>query len=78
MICIHNIFTFWQVLNINYFIFLLCSYWALATSEELEEALANWKKKIDDGTANEVIKEVKSFRRKLGETTTIVAFKGLN
>ena len=53
------------------------STWALATPEELEEALTSWKKKIDDGTADQVIKEVNSVRRELGQTTTLVAFKGL-
>ena len=59
-----------------YLVFL--SIWSVATPEELEVALTSWKKKIDDGTADQVIKEVDSFRRKLGQTTTIVAFKGLN
>ena len=30
------------------------SFQALATPEELEEALTSWKKKIDDGTADQV------------------------
>ena len=53
------------------------STWALATPEELEEALTSWKKKIDDGTADQVIKEVNSVKGELGQTTTLVAFRGL-
>ena len=74
----HNLFTFLTDILHHFFIFLLYSFWSLATPEELEEALASWKKKIDDGTADQVIREVESFRKKLGQTTTIVAFKGLN
>ena len=35
--------------------FFLCSVFALATPEELEEALTNWRKCINDGTADQVI-----------------------
>ena len=66
-----------RIFNIKFFYIPAVSTWALATPEELEEALTSWKKKIDDGTADQVIKDVNSVRRELGETTTLVAFKGL-
>ena len=68
---------YWTDIQHQFFYIPAVSTWALATPEELEEALTSWKKKIDDGTADQMIKEVNSVRRKLGQTTTLVAFKGL-
>ena len=49
----------------------------MATPEELEESLANWRKKIEDGTAQQFVDDHESARKKIGQTTTIVAYKGL-
>ena len=73
---VYTQYKFTYLIDIQHlFLFLLYSIWALATPEELEEALTSWKKKIDDGTADEVIKKINSVKRELGETTTLVAFK---
>uniref|UniRef100_A0A1X7UNT6 Methyltransferase type 11 domain-containing protein n=1 Tax=Amphimedon queenslandica TaxID=400682 RepID=A0A1X7UNT6_AMPQE len=53
------------------------SIWAAATPEELEESLKDWRKKIEDGTAQQFIDDVETVRKRIGQTTTIVAYKGL-
>ena len=52
--------------------------WSLLTAEELEKAQAVWKKMINDGTAKAFIEEKDSIRKSIGQTTTVVAYKGLN
>ena len=54
-----------------------CSIFALATPEELEESLKDWRKKIEDGTAQQFVDDVETVRKRIGQTTTIVAYKGL-
>ena len=53
------------------------SVWALLTPEELEETLAIWKKKVEDGTVQQFIEENEEVRRVIGQTSTVVAYKGM-
>ena len=49
--------------------------WALATQVELEAGLEQWKQKVESGEADKVIAEHEEQRKKLGITTSIVAYK---
>ena len=51
------------------------SMWALATQVELEAGLEQWKQKVESGEADKVIAEHEEQRKKLGITTSIVAYK---
>ena len=51
------------------------STWSLATPDELEQALSSWKKKLEDGTADDFIKEKEVIRKEIGHSTTIIAYK---
>ena len=51
------------------------SIWSLATPEELEQALSLWKKKLEDGTADNFIKEKEVIRREIGHSTSVIAYK---
>ena len=51
------------------------SVFSLATPEELEEALAKWRKYIDDGTADQVFKESEELRKTIGLSTSFVGYK---
>jgi ubiquinone/menaquinone biosynthesis C-methylase UbiE len=53
------------------------SMWAMATEEEIEAALDNWRKMIDNGTIEAFIDNAEKSRKTLGQTTTIVAYKQL-
>ena len=51
------------------------SVFSLAKPEELEASLKLWRGKIDDGTADQYLKECEEERLKLGLTVSIVAHK---
>ena len=51
------------------------SVFALATDEELEESLREWRERIDGGTADQFMEEYEGRRRKIGLTTSVVAHK---
>ena len=48
---------------------------ALATPEELDETLKQWRGKIDGGTADQFIKECEERRLRIGVTTSVIAYK---
>ena len=48
---------------------------ALATAEELDETLKRWREKINDGTADQYIQECEELRKRIGVTTSVVAYK---
>ena len=54
---------------------LITSTWSLATSSELEAGLEQWREKIENGMADEVIAKYEEQRKKIGMTTSIVAYK---
>ena len=54
---------------------LLCSIFSLATPEELEAALKWWRAKIDDGTADQYLKECEEERHRMGLSVSVVAYK---
>ena len=67
-----------KIIPISHFTFISNrSIFALATPEELEESLKDWRKKIEDGTAQQFVDDVETVRKRIGQTTTIVAYKGL-
>ena len=45
----------------------------MATDEELEESLREWREKIDGGTADQFMEEYEGRRRKIGLTTSVIA-----
>ena len=51
------------------------SIWSLATPDELEQALSLWKKKLEDGTADDFIKEKEAIRKEIGHSTTVITYK---
>ena len=51
------------------------STWALATEEELEAGLAMLKAKIDAGEGEKFLAEREAIRAKIGQTSTVIAFK---
>ena len=54
---------------------LVHSIFALCSPEELEESLKQWRQKIDNGTADQVIKESDELRQRIGVSTSVVAYK---
>ena len=62
-------------MNFNVFIIIFFSTFALCSPEELEESLKQWRQKIDDGTADQIIKESDELRQKIGVSTSVVAYK---
>ena len=54
---------------------LVFSTFALCSPEELEESLKQWRQKIDDGTADQVIKESDELRQRIGVSTSVVGYK---
>ena len=52
-----------------------CSMWSLASKEELEAALAKWRRMLDDGTADQFIAEIEEKRKRVGISTSIIAYK---
>jgi hypothetical protein len=54
---------------------LIRSAFALCSPEELEESLKEWRKKIDNGTADQFIKETDEVRQKIGTSTSVIAYK---
>ena len=48
---------------------------AFCSPEELEESLKQWRQKIDDGTADQFIKESDELRQKIGMSTSVVGYK---
>ena len=67
----------WQIQCYNILLNFLhpCSVFALATDEELEESLREWREKIDGGTADQFMEEYEGRRRKIGLTTSVIAHK---
>ena len=51
------------------------SVWSLASKEELEAALAKWMRMLDDGTADQFIAEIEEKRKRVGISTSIIAYK---
>ena len=51
------------------------SIFSLAKPEELEESLKLWRGKINDGTADQYLKECEEERLKLGLSVSVVAYK---
>ena len=51
------------------------SVFSLAKPEELEESLKLWRSKIDNGTADQYLKECEEERLKLGLSVSIIAHK---
>ena len=51
------------------------SIFSLATAEELDESLKWWRGKIDDGTADQYLKECEEERLKIGTSVSVVAYK---
>ena len=49
--------------------------WALATPDELEAALEQWKEIIESGETDKVIAEHEEQRKRLRIATSIVAYK---
>ena len=69
-------------MNNNYLIFLarngvIYSVWSLASKEELEAGLAKWRRMLEDDTADQFIAEKEVQRKRLGYTTSIIAYKDL-
>ena len=42
---------------------------------ELEESLARWRDKIDDGSADQCLEESEELRKTIGLSTSVVAYK---
>ena len=53
----------------------LCSSWSLASKEELEAGLAKWRRMLEDGTADQFIAEREEQRKKVGLSTSVIAYK---
>jgi len=53
----------------------LCSTWSLATPEELEMGLKKWRQLVEEGKAEQYIAECEEQRRRLGQSTSVVAVK---
>jgi ubiquinone/menaquinone biosynthesis C-methylase UbiE len=51
------------------------STWSLATATELEAGLQQWREQLENGVADEIIAKYEEQRRKIGMTTSIVAYK---
>ena len=51
------------------------SIFALASPEELAEALKRWREKVDDGSADQCLKESEELRKTVGLTTSVIAYK---
>ena len=58
-----------------YYSYYLYSTWSLATPAELEAGLQQWKEKIANGEADKIIADCEENRKKLGMTTSIIAYK---
>ena len=70
---VKNVCVFNDVVSIIFT--LITSTWSLATSSELEAGLEQWREKIENGMADEVIAKYEEQRKKIGMTTSIVAYK---
>ena len=57
---------------LNYFFY---SSWSRASDEELEQAQLEWKRRQKEGTTHEVFEERNKMIKRIGETTTVVAYK---
>ena len=57
---------------LNYFFY---SSWSRASDEELEQAQLEWKRRQKEGTTREVFEERNKMIKRIGETTTVVAYK---
>ena len=53
------------------------STWALAAEDELEAGLAMLKAKIDAGEGEKFLAEREAIRAKIGQSSTVIAFKPL-
>ena len=51
------------------------SAWSLATKDELEAGLAKWRRMIEDGTADQFIAEREKHRKRVGLSTSVIAYK---
>lgn len=71
-----NATRYYTLLKITYHI--ISSTWSLATDDEIQLMQENWREMIKDGRAQALFDEVEEMRRKQGESTTILAYKGIN
>ena len=60
---------------ILYRLHFVTSTWSLATATELEAGLQQWREQLENGVADEIIAKYEEQRRKIGMTTSIVAYK---
>ena len=51
------------------------SVWSLPTPDELQAALAFWRKTVDEGKANEYIEKCEERRRQIGCAVSVVGYK---
>ena len=51
------------------------STWSLATPEELEAGLKNWRTLVEEGKAEQCVAKCEEQRGRLGQTTSVVAVK---
>ena len=51
------------------------SVWSLATPPELESGLKQWRERLENGEADEIIAKYEKQRKKIGMTTSIVGYK---
>ena len=51
------------------------SSFVLCSPEELDESLKQWWQKIDDGIADQVIKDCDELRQKIGASTSVIGYK---
>lgn len=70
-----NVNIIFSVSNITY-MYLYNSVWSLATDEEIKSMQDKWREMINDGRAQEFFRKMEEARQKIGETTTILAYKG--
>ena len=57
---------------------IISSTWSLATDDEIQLMQENWREMIKDGRAQALFDEVEEMRRKQGESTTVLAYKGID
>ena len=51
------------------------SVWSCASDEELKQAQLEWKRRQKEGTTHEIFEERNKMMKKIGESTTVIAYK---
>ena len=51
------------------------SSWSIPNLEELESKLGSWRKMIDEGKAEEFIRECEEHRMRVGCATSVIGYK---